>query len=344
MRVLDQNEIEFSLEKLSDCYLWEARKILNCQKKILSERETAFLISKDKLNIFAKSDFYIQKISLLQDFRNGEDDLYLFENIVAEFCNGINKIRENDWWLYAARRRSDLRIIAGIGKGIILSRFLSLDSDASEEISKTATYLQRFGMQEIKFFSSEINLQIGSKINCKRIFIERRDDVENFLSNNGKIKPIINSKNRLEKFLNCEILSAVSLVLILILFGIDERCKDKEKTISSLQESVRVATKDMELKINNDNFSFVKQIVNALKDSRNPLESLKKASKLHREYDFQIERLSLENGAVKIKTSLSKSTFEKLKSLRDVAMEKISNDEYEELGSNKKIGAVICIK
>ncbi|MDR0753466.1 MAG: hypothetical protein LBE95_02255, partial [Holosporaceae bacterium] len=64
MRVLDQNAIEFFLEKLKNCSLLDAYRVLICKRKALSNHEKAFLIPKDKIILFGKSDFYIQKISL----------------------------------------------------------------------------------------------------------------------------------------------------------------------------------------------------------------------------------------------------------------------------------------
>ncbi|MDR0968243.1 MAG: hypothetical protein LBL99_01240 [Holosporaceae bacterium] len=344
--IFDRNEIEFSLEKLSGCSFWDARKILSCQRKTLSEREKAFLVSKDDLSLFKKSDFYIQKVSLPSDFEKNKDDVYLIENIVAEFCSNVDRIRENEWWIYAARHWSNFRIIAGVGKGILLSRFLPLICNVSSEVSKTLKYLQRFGtMKNIKIFSPEISSKINSNINCKRVFIENNVDFEEFLLNHRRVKPIASDKNQFEKFLDGRVFKIIVFVVVLVLFGIEKCVWDKKRVVSSLEKSVRTATKDIKLEINEENFPSVKQVVEALKNSRDPLRLLEKASWLRQKYNIRIERLSFENGdTVKIKTSLNKSTLSKLKKESDLEIERNSNEEYEELGSDKKIGVVVCVK
>ncbi|MDR0678548.1 MAG: hypothetical protein LBF44_03370, partial [Holosporaceae bacterium] len=174
MQILDIDKIDFFWEKLSNCSLWDAYKILSCQKKALFPNEKAFLVKKDRLNIWGKSNFYIQKIILPENLSRAEN-FFLAENVVEALCNEISRIDEQTWWIYAANHSSGcLRIIAGLGKGIILSRFLSVDSDISSEISKTIMYLQRFGMDKhIKFFSPfggvKVHSKIGPEIICEQI-------------------------------------------------------------------------------------------------------------------------------------------------------------------------------
>jgi hypothetical protein len=316
----------------------------------LSKQEKAFLISKDKLPLFGRSDFYIQKVSLPKNLEKTADKIYLIENIIAEFCNSFSKIDEKDWWLCATHYNSlFLRIIAGIGKGIALSRFLSSDSNVSDEISKTMVYLQRWGMKEnIKIFSSlkeiEIHPRISREINYKKILIPEYDETIASRLSCG-VKPIISNGVDLKKFLNTKILYAAPLTAILILWKIDHSIQDNEKIISSLRQNVCIANKYMKIVVNSENFSDVEQLLNSLRNLRNPLELFRKTAQICRKYNFPVEGLSFEDrNVIKVKTSLNRTIFDQLKSRSDVEIEKNSADEYEELGSNKKLGVVLCVK
>jgi hypothetical protein len=347
MRVLDQNAIEFSLEKLKNCSLLDAYRILICQKKALLDREKAFLIPKDKIILFGKSDFYIQKISLPKNLEKTGDKVYLIENVVAEFCGSYRKIFEHDWWLATNRSARNFRIIAGIGKGIVLSRFLPFHSDISDEISKTIVYLQRFGMKkEVKIFSSmeeiEIHPKTNDEINCQKIFIPKCTEAET-IRLLGRIKPVISDGIHV-KILNDKALCTALLAVILILCKIEQSIRHNEKVISSLQKNVHIATKHIEFDINGENFSAIKQFVSLLKNSRHPLELFKKASDIRQRYDLPIEHLSFENGVLKIKTSIHKKEFDELKAIDGVEVVKNTHGEYEELGVNKRCGAIVCVK
>ncbi|MDR2723807.1 MAG: hypothetical protein LBB25_01200 [Holosporaceae bacterium] len=350
MYVLDRNDIEFYLEKLNNCSLLDAYKILNCKKKILSTQERAFLIPKDKLILFGKSDFYIQKISLPENLEKSDDKIYLIEDIIAKFCNSFSKISDSDWWLYAANyNSSSFRIVAGVGKGIILSRFLSSCAHMSIEISKTIVYLQRFGMgKNIKVFSPSKEIEIHPKINadvcCQKIITDECDEIAvDRLS--GEIKPIITNRIHLKKILNDKILYAALPVMILVLAKTDQSIRDHEKIISALQKDIHITTKHIELQINSENFSEAKQFISMLKNLHDPLELFQKASKICRKYNLPVEQLLFENGSiVKIKTSLGMIALDQLKAEDNVEVEKDTSDEYEELGANKRLGAIVCVK
>jgi hypothetical protein len=345
--LLNSDEVKFSLEKLTNCSFFDARNILNCKKKILQEREKVFLLQKDRMLFFEKSDYYIQKILLPSDIK-ADDDVFLTENVVAEFCNGISEIGEGDWWIYAAYHVRKLRIIAGIGKGIILSRFLSEDFGISDEIEKSVMYLQRFGMTEkVKIFSYSFIGHISSKIIVENNYIENFDDAEkiifDFLLNNNKIKPVISHKNYIEKILSEKVLCAIAFSAVLLLFRIDKSFENCKNSVLSLEKNVRAENDTISLEINDKNFSATKRFIDAIKTLQNPLQLFHKTSEICSRHRLPIEQLLFEK-QIKIKTSLSRSKSEKLKTCDDIVIEKFSSDEYEELGSNKKVGSIICIK
>jgi hypothetical protein len=306
-----------------------------------------FLIPKDRILFFEKSDYYIQKIFLPPNIAD-VDDVFLTENVVAEFCNSIRKITDRDWWIYAACHTAKLRIIAGIGKGIILSRFLSGSFNISDEISKTIMYLQRFGMTEsVKIFSSPLTEKIHSKIVTENIYIENSNDmvlaVSDFLLKNNQIKPIFSRGNYIRKILNEKFLYSVALVIALVLLQVDKSFEDCQNSVLLFEKSTRAANDAIALEINDKNFSVAKQFIDKIKKMQNPLQLFYKASKICYKYRICVEQLLYDSG-IKIKTSLNKSKFEELKNCVDVTVEKISKDEYEEPGSDKKIGSFICIK
>jgi rRNA-processing protein FCF1 len=306
-----------------------------------------FLVKKDKIFSLEKSDYYIQSIVLPQNLST-ESDIFLMEDVVAEFCNSISKIREQDWWMYAAQHENGLRIIAGIGKGIILSRFLNGNSRIFDEISKTLIYLHRFGIiGNVKIFSPSGDVEIHTKIIVERNCIDNAGDMDkaifNFLSINKQIAPIISNKNHLKQIFNEKILYITACVLVLIFCGIHKELEGVKNSILLLEKDVPITTEAMELKINDKNLFITRQFIDKIKKMQNPLQSLSNAAKICRLHHIDVEQFIYEN-QIKIKTSLSKSNFEKLKSCQDIVIKRISNEEYEELGASKKIGSIICIK
>jgi hypothetical protein len=235
----------------------------------------------------------------------------------------------------------------------MLSRFLSLNSNASSEVSKTIMYLQRFGMgKDIKCFSPlngiKIHSKIGPEIACEKIHLKECYDFEkmahDFLLNNKKIQPILVSGNYLERFWDAKILYATLAILILFFWAVNLHIKNNKAMIASLKENIPLLIGNLELKINEGNFFLIKQFINTLKDSQYPLELLQKVSEIRRKHNISIEHLSWEN-EIKVKTSLTKKTLNKLKLEKDIKrIVQISNDEYEELGSDKKFGTILCIK
>lgn len=339
MYVLDSREVEFDLEKLNNCHLWDAYEVLRCRKKILTTNERAYLIFGDSRNIFRRSFFYLQIVKLPPNICL-DDEVFLVENVVEAFCNDISKINEQDWWLCAAlnQSRSDLRIIAGIGKGILLSRFLPPNSNGSQEVFKTITYLQRFGLgKHIKIFSS-LDVKINETVDYEKISFEKLPEEFRFHG----LKSISRSSNYWEKYLSNEVFYPVLLVLSLALLAICYHIEDQRQLVESLKNNVRVVTKNMELEINGKNFSITKQFTDLLRESFLPLQLLKKAHDLCKKHNISIEQLSLEKNQIKIKTLLDNTLVNDLKS--SCHLEQIFQEEYEELESNKKRVVVLCIK
>ncbi|MDR1551111.1 MAG: hypothetical protein LBS14_00275 [Holosporaceae bacterium] len=281
----------------------------------------------------------MQKI-LLPTHLLGEDEVFLIEDVAAKLCNDINKIGEQDWWIYAARHQSKncLRIIAGISKGIMLSRFLSVDLEMAMEISKTIMYLQRFGLKsDIKIFSSEDITRVTVK--CEKFHLERTaEDIST-----SSVRSIVIRRNYWGKFFSSYFFYGVSLCILLVLFFIFHCIGTEKKLIASLENDMEITTKSMKFKINSKNFLAAKQFVAMLKDSSRLLQLLKKASEICRASKIHAEQVSFEKNQLKIKALLSNSLVKKLKSL--CIVEQILSNEYEELDPrNKKHEVTLCIK
>jgi len=341
MYILDSSEVEFSLDKLTNCYLWDAHRVLNCRSKVSSsDLEKVFLVNKG--NFFKKSDFYIQKVLLIPDLP--KEEIFLVENIVAEYCNNIGKIDETTLWLYAAVHQSNcLRVIVGMGKGIILSRFLPVDSNVSEEISKTITYLQRFVTERnIKIFSIWESIDIASAMTCERICLKNFNEhtLRDFLLNNNRIKPIVTHENCLEKYFHDRKIFINMVLILLVIFCVflDRHIEETTKVVSVLQKDYHIEKNGIKLTVNSQNFSFTNQCIDSLSDLQHPLDLFSGASVMN----IPFEMLTFEKNCIRIKTSLSETAFRELS--KKYEMEKVSNAEYEEIGSDKELGAIICIK
>ena len=135
------------------------------------------------------------------------------------------------------------------------------------------------------------------------------------------------------------------LAVIFIFSKINQFILDNEKIISSLEKNTHIKTEHIELEVNSENFFKTKQFISTLQNLQNPLKLFQKASEICRKYNLPVEELSFENdNLIKVKTTINKNIFNQLKSINYIEIEKRSNDEYEELGSNKKLGVVVCIK
>lgn len=128
---------KFSLEHLQDCTLWDALRVLYYRKKFAPKTEEIYLVP--PFDFFGKQNFYLQHIDCV-----GEN-LLLLENAVAELCV---KNFENNIWIFVLKQKDNTEIIAGINRGIILTRTLNAKIELPEEINRTIIYLKRFGFDD----------------------------------------------------------------------------------------------------------------------------------------------------------------------------------------------------
>jgi hypothetical protein len=359
--IFDMSDIDFSLEKLSCCSLWDAYIILLCQRKALAAHEDAFLVPQ---NFWGRRTRHIQKNSMknceLFQLVSSKNGIFLMENIIAEFCRDPAGLREETWWIYAADHlAAGVRIIAGIGRGIVLSRFLGSDvADVPGEVLKTIIYLKRFGLEgDIKVITGlkEVTVHLGKNKFCEIVQLDgyQESTLVEFLSRNRTIKKAFIRSSITERFLSDKKFHFLQYSIAFFLFFgfviLSRATDDEKKSMRTLQKNELVVTDNLNLEINVDNLLHIKQLITALKDCANPIGFLAKVSEMCSRNKIQVEQLSMENGnQMKIKTSLHKEQFEKLQKSSgdqlDVQITISSGEEYEELSTDKKLGVVLCIK
>jgi hypothetical protein len=349
MYISDESDTEFFLEKLSDCSFWDALRILNCKKKMLSERERAFLVFGDKPNFFGKSDFCLQTISLPLNLP--KDEVFLMEDVVAEFCVSAGGVGDDGRWLYAADHGSgNRRIITGIGRGIMISRFLPKDANLSEEVSKTVMYLRRFGTdRDIKFFSPSDGLKIPSGAGFEKIVCGVGCDVVKFMRNfargSRRIRPVAVPEGRFEKFLRFSGIYVAPLIMLAVLLLLEWRISENRESISLLEGSVHAVGKAVKLEITEENLPDAKRIVDVLKESPDPTDLFLKTSEILGKYNAVADSASLEDGKrMRVRTSLDEAALARLKIEGDAEVQVISAGEYEEVGAERKRGVELCVE
>jgi hypothetical protein len=382
--IIDRTDIDFVLEHLKNCSIIDAYKILRCRTEMLKPHESIFLMRNDNFNLFKKNNFYIQKNSIDNpdfykkiDLNNG---VFLFENVISEFCKSVSKIDENTWWLYVEEHQSSgIKFVAGVGNGIVFSRIIEQSKNLEEvesHILKTLQYIKRFGFNdEIKIISAIDNFgfknQFVEIIDLKKSFLEKNDknieDIEyvlvDFLSKNKNVKTAFITENFFRCFLKNH-LNKIFVFLFLCFFilgfwflSVQKQIYDLKQFISQNEKTLRSTIKDsskaFEAKIDVDNFEYIQYVTKFLKESKNPIDIFKKLSVIFKEHKIQIETLSMEKcNDIKLKCKLNKKLSEQLQKLSDDIMEisvaKSENQktDYEIIDDNedKNFGAEICIK
>lgn len=383
--IIDRTDIDFVLEHLKNCSVIDAYKILRCRTEVLLPHESIFLIRNDNFNLLKRNNFYIQKNTIDNpDFYkkiNLSNGVFLFENVISEFCKRVSKIDENTWWLYIGEHQSSgIKFVAGVGNGIVFSRIIEQSKNFQEEIEfhtfKTLQYIKRFGFKdEIKIFSAIDNFVIKNQfieiIDLKRSFLEKNvknvDDTEyvlvDFFSRNKNVKTAFITENFFRYFLKNH-LNKIFVFLFLCFFilgfwflNIQKQIYDLKYFINqnekTLLSTIKDSSKTFEAKIDVNNFEYIQYVTKFLKESKNPIEIFKKLSIIFQGKKIQIETLSMEkHNDIKLKCKLNKKLSEKLQKLSNDTMElnvtKSENQktDYEIIDDNedKNFGAEICIK
>ncbi|GHT90287.1 hypothetical protein FACS1894122_00280 [Alphaproteobacteria bacterium] len=217
----------------------------------------------------------------------------LMENIIAAFCKSITEISEKTWWIYVAHHKSSgIKIVAGIGEGIVLSRMLpnTLPRDVANAALDTIKYLRRFGLKdEIKIITTYDNITLE---NQEVIRIEEYEDVElmllKFFSTNKNIRSIRNCKNHFrttlrERHLEISFVLYICIffeVLCLLYFSL-KVVHEKQSVIfmeTTTEKIVEDASSNFQFKVNDENYRFIERLIEILKNVRSPLGAFQEVS------------------------------------------------------------------
>jgi hypothetical protein len=374
--ILDRLDVDFSLETINHCSFLDARDVLRCERKVLKDFSDVFLLPKHSFNIFQKTDFYMQKSTISGDLGKklkNTGEIFLIEFLIAEFCKTVQQIDEKTWWMYVANHRcSGLRIVAGKGDGVVLSRIISSISvdDIPDSVARTIKYLGRFGLESpIKIISAFGNVAAAVDGLSIVSVIENSEDMEKtllkFLSARNDVYPWGKRENSLRKILRlnyrkiCVLLASCIGLETIWLINLERKYFEEQRSIEAMGKiSENIVAHDLshiKLKINNNNFKQMEQLFHLLNAAENPLMVLRKTAMLVEKNAIKVDRLIMEKcGPIRMNAVMTRSLENKLLRLYNDAMlihiekTETKNSEYEKIDANdpanKKYGAVICIK
>ena len=369
--VLDRSCIDFSLDKIKSSSFYDAFSSLQCKRKISCENERIFLVNKKHISLFSKNDFFIQTntINDLQLYKNINaivDEIFLMEYAICELCKTVTVIGDNTWWLYVAEHKSSgIKIVAGLGNGIVYSRLFNERSETERKIIETIKFLTREGLNEdIKIISFCDDLQVENLSIINPGFSSKDIEIDLVqLIESKRITQKFSKDNYIRRFFNENsnyIFSFLVLCFCICIFSFGYLC-DEHASLKSFirinENQLRLSTKDnsktLSVEINPDNLDYVKSFVDVQSQINNPVQSIKIISDFLKKYSITAEKVFLENDKndIKIRCTLSFDQLNKLKKFSSDFMkieinelEKI-NAEYEELDDSfdKNYGVEICV-
>lgn len=337
--VLDKNVAEFSVERLQNCSMYEALKILRYKIKystnfhhlywnnfFTSSLKRIFRsTSKNSLkhifhNLFKHSPKYLQKIVIRDRWKN----YVLIENIIADYL--VRKeVNFTDEWIYIGRHDwSGYRIIVGCGPAIILSRFIP--KNIVQELENTKLYLKRLQINSPKIFSTTDS--IDDTENTKFLNI---DDVLNFAEQQNNIKPIFQDKR---DWLHCFLWI---IIFILAFMTCCNSYKIYNQNYQPENRNNKIKTEDFSVYMTSKNYDQLINLLTNLNDNLN----WNKISKFCKQNNIKIQALKIDNHFAQIKAELS---LKKIKKLKNIKIDYATNSSYEKLGSDRNVEAVLWLK
>jgi len=310
--ILDKNVIEFSVERLKNCSIFEALKILRYKRKYGTDFYHLYW-----RNIFSNSPKYLQKITVQDRWKN-----YVpIENIIADYL--VKKeVNFADNWIYVGCHNwSGYRIIAGCGPAIVLSRFIP--KNIAQELENTKLYLKRLHINSPKIFSTIDEIE-GAKL----LGI---DDILNFAEQNGNIRPIFQKK--------CDFLRYFAWITISILasMALHNSYQIYNQKYPPKNLNNKIKTENLSIYMSSKNYDSLMNLLTELNDHLN----WDKISEFCKKNDIKIQALKLSGDVAKIKTELP---LKEIKQLKNIKADYITNSSYEKLGSDQTVEAVLWLK
>ena len=275
--VILNSKCDFSLKLLKNCNLFDAYNALICARKNetpkINEKIIFRLIKCSKVSLINRSDFYLQKIVINCNLNK---KLYLLEDFVAEFCS--KKITNNNGWIYIEKINDIWRIIGGIKRGIILSRFLPAHIDIKEEIERTKIYMRRFNLADdfeiFQEISNNINTLIQNKKHIDAIFFKKSEYYQNVVSN---------------------IIFGISAIILTICLYIQFLLPEVSKT-----QNITVHNNYLSAKITTQNFDTINEFIKNIQDSFYPVWDFYRIKKLYP--NLNINKISITKDKIEIHT------------------------------------------
>lgn len=322
---------KFSLEHLQDCTFWNALRVLYYRKKFALQTEEIYLVP--PFDFFGKQNFYLQHIDC------AGENLLLLENAVAELCA---KNFENDVWIFVLKQEDSTEIIAGINRGIILTRTLNVKIKLSEEINRTVIYLKRFG------FGDDPKLVSNEPISGDEIIfttdILKKEQVKNFenpvdglIEFAKKSSVHIFKKNYSHEILLFLIFTAAFLFLCGIYFACEINMLVDD--ISGYPTVFEIKSKNKKIKVNKDNLGKL----------QNFFEKIDKSVPIVSEFEnlqmklngIDVTGVSIDNRHTAVKIFANSAEANSLKKDFEVKEggEKNTEDNYSD-----KAREIVCIK
>ena len=374
---------EFSIDRLAKSTILDAYDHLKCRRKILSKNECAFLAQNESLilNFFKEKEYKIQRVTLLDDDLLKVAEYFCgvipIEFLILDFCKKIEKLEENAWWLYIAIHcGNEIRIIAGQGNALLLSRSINFSHDPKQilrELQNSLRFLRRFGLEsdvkiitpikDLKLYDQEIAPIDLEKISDNLHFPIPNDIEEcilNYSYNIQKNRRIFGGKSDLKKYflknftkftISISFLLVVTLGYLFYLFWNISKLNEEIILLKNYGVTQECSSENFDLTVNDKSFAFAQNIFKNFQSSENPVIALDKICEFVDENKIDVENLSVKNlRDAELKTKLIKKTAEKLKkSHKKVEIKLIENQNingYEELNgkfSDNKQGAIVCL-
>lgn len=361
--ILDRSCVDFSLDHLKNSNIYNALESLQCKKKILTDNEIAYLINKEKFFLLSKDDFYVQTCvindkSLFQEIIKNK--IFLIEHAICKLCKSVTEINDTTWWLYIAEHKSSgVKIVAGIGDGIVYSRLFSEPNEAERKVIETIRFLTREGLnKDIKIVSFLDDLYIDN-LNIINPILTKRDietTLVELIINDKKIKPQFSKDNYIKKFI-CDyhheilallaICSFVSFVLLCYLHNETIYLKNSiEIEKGKLNIFVKDKSRTFSAKINCKNRDEIHRFTELSQQMKSPIHLIEKIFKILNQQ--KAEKISIEENIAKIRCLVNDQQFNLLKKIENTDIKRIDirENEYEDLDDSdeKKYGVEICIK
>lgn len=287
---------KFKLTTIANCTIFDILQAYWYKKKFASRTSIIKILWPQKIHWLSKNDLQIQEIDVMN--LDTSRNVIFLETIIAHLC--ANKVAHNQWWMYITQN-TKLRIIAGLGKAIYVSRIIASDCNADVEISRTTTYLKRFGVNEesIKIFQST-----NACNDIMELFDKKFDDVNDAILNAcEKIPPDILKKDRYY-LPACALLNFCSCCLLCI--GIALFYHNEAQIIPPIPSIISNGCITLRV---NDDLNVIENFVDRISKRMLPWEDIKK---IHTQFpDIDISKLSMNADEIKIITPDSSQCIKK---------------------------------